>query len=95
MHNSELKAILASVCYLATESEKAGLNQVSGLFKRVVLDIDALMKNGGMGSGSGLGDADLHHTMEILGKVNAKNKSALREIIDSLELLESMRQRAH
>lgn len=98
MHNNELKAIIASAYYLATEARKAGLNEVSLMFRRVIADIDTLIKSKDLNEGAcykEILDCDLFKIMEILNKAPVANKLALQEIIDTLEDVGLDRKKSH
>jgi hypothetical protein len=98
MQYDELKAILASVHYLAIEAKKEGFGEVHLMLKRVIAEIDAFIK----GSRENLADiderlldSDLYTIMEIMSRVRKSDKFDLQALLDALETCEGVPDRVH
>lgn len=90
---NELKAIVASVYYLESESRKVGLHAVSLIFKRAIADIDEWIKNQEIEKKfyySNLIDSDLYRILSLLDQFSKANKFNLKAIIKTIEAYEDM-----
>lgn len=86
----DIKAILASVYYLCTEAEKAGLKPVNKLFIRLIADLEACLASSGFDSRDLLDDvveSDLYSILQILDRFSHVNQHEAKRIVAAVESL--------
>ncbi len=92
----ELKAIIASVYYLASEAQKSGFVEASILLKRTIADIEKWIKEGQLDPDcADVIDSDLYNIMMLIEKFSQIDKSSLNVIMSAINTFDANNKVAH
>jgi hypothetical protein len=86
--NEELKAIIASVFYLETEANRAGLQEIGFILKETLANIEKWLTETASGKGDGLSkfvDSDLYKILTLMNKFSKLYKTDLVAVLDAIE----------
>lgn len=86
--NEELKAIIASVFYLETEANRAGLQGIGLILRETLANIEKWLKDAASGKSDGLSkciDSDLYKILVLMNKFSKLYKTDLVAVLDAIE----------
>ena len=95
--SGELDAVMTSLHYLESETNKAGLEEVSGILKKTISDIEGWIKTGSC-CGANLQEIiigyELFNILELLHKLSQNYKYDLPAILRAIESYTAQRKMA-
>ncbi len=94
----ELQAVVTSLYYLASETNKSGLKEVSNLLKKAINEIEDWISTGSC-CGTAVPEIiighELYNILALLHKFSQNNKYDLPGILKAIESYDAQRKRAN